>query len=275
MFSEPNRFTCGTCQQICSSAWSLIQHVQDKHGVKLCQETPAGQLSSEENQPAGQWKSSSNGSSGKVSGASGVPSSSPSPILGSTLMGASTSSSVSSTVTTSSPQIMGASATSTGSSRHHRHAEGRDRSVSRESSRERSSPNSSAAAAAAAAQLLAASGQQGGFSLANAAAAAAVAAAAASNGGRNPLVPPNPFSPEGLGLLRFPFPQPFCMPPRPPSATSTASTGASHDFRAVEQLVSPAAAASLANFSGAGTPTGIPQGMSSGNSTSNGGTVPR
>lgn len=40
-----------------------------------------------------------------------------------------------------------------------------------------------------------------------------------------------PFGPvdNPFGLLRFPFPQPFCLP-RPPSTTS-------HDFRAVEQLV--------------------------------------
>lgn len=331
MFVEPNRITCGTCQQICSSAWSLIQHVQEKHGVKLCQEgssslsstttstsssavdhTGTGSGSAQQQQPS-QWRTSTNNGSPN-SGREGSPGSSrgnnnrsspflsggatssiggnsvrapsPSPILGSTLLGVSPSisnhlhqlASVSAGATVPTSSILsgslsreerGVTATSSitnsrSSSRHHSSHRDRDaRSVSRESSRERSSSNSSAAASAAAAQLLA--GQPGGFSLSGAAAAVAAAAAATSNG-RNPLAPVHPFSPEGLGLLRFPFPQPFCMPTaRPPSSSSSA---ASHDFRAVEQLVNnpAAAAAAVAAFGG---------GNNSGNPSNNGSSMTR
>ena len=35
VFAEPSHFTCVTCKTTCSSAWSLLQHVQNTHGIKI------------------------------------------------------------------------------------------------------------------------------------------------------------------------------------------------------------------------------------------------
>ncbi|ODM94373.1 hypothetical protein Ocin01_12308 [Orchesella cincta] len=113
---QPNRIACGTCQHICSSAWSLIQHVQEKHGVKLCAEalSPSSTLSGNldaspvgaatlassllhgggSSQQQSSWRSNpsnnSNRSSPSVIGSSvGARVASPSPILGNTLLGVS------------------------------------------------------------------------------------------------------------------------------------------------------------------------------------------
>ena len=35
-FSEPSNFTCSTCRRKCDSAWQLVQHAQNTHGIRIC-----------------------------------------------------------------------------------------------------------------------------------------------------------------------------------------------------------------------------------------------
>ena len=34
--SEPSNFTCSTCRRKCDSAWQLVQHAQNTHGIRIC-----------------------------------------------------------------------------------------------------------------------------------------------------------------------------------------------------------------------------------------------
>ena len=36
LVSEPSNFTCSTCRRKCDSAWQLVQHVQNAHGIRIC-----------------------------------------------------------------------------------------------------------------------------------------------------------------------------------------------------------------------------------------------
>ena len=56
VFSEPNNFVCGTCKSTFSSAWFLLQHVQNVHGLKIYIEGTVGTVEAEEAEALGRPK---------------------------------------------------------------------------------------------------------------------------------------------------------------------------------------------------------------------------
>lgn len=184
---------CSTCQQSCPSAWALIQHVQQNHGVKICS-LDSSILSTKLMSPA------------------------PLP-----------------PASTASPFIPNPVGTPTNHNHHHHNSgSGNNHELLSNKRRERSNDRSERSHSRASISSTASSSVLHSVN---------VPVMSTNSVNNHPLtLPPigprsasaGPFGPNStdFGLLRFPFPQPFCLP-RPPSTTS------SHDFRAVEQLVSP------------------------------------
>ncbi|XP_035708731.1 transcription factor mef2A isoform X2 [Folsomia candida] len=232
--SEPNRIVCINCHQSCSSAWALIQHVQSSHGVKICSSPSGGDAVAAPN----------SGSNILPSPAAGLVHPQSSSLLPTTPVGP-----FSNPMTTPSPSSSSSSNNNNHHHHHHHHSHGHSShhgqgssnhdlgKQRRERSTERSHSRSSSSSAVGGVGLLP------GVNL----------SMVSPNNPPHPLIPNSghhhhrgsaagsfgPTPPDFGGLLRFPFPQPFCLP-RPPS------TASSHDFR-VEQLVNSSTNNSNAN----------------------------